>query len=1220
MSFKENTVYKLAASFCKGGISPELPEGILYGYAKLLQMDERVVEKLLSFHDLKELNDIRGEFRRTWVDFYKVCTEFPQLIPLLYVSPEEQKKYDAYYQKVEELEPQQYPGLLIEAALNASALPIADVFSRVADPRKMAELHDKLEERKESGEYAPVVCPDRKVTGEEGSKYVTELARESGTKDDPTAGKKASGRSWTDSEDERDGERGKNESRRPGYWDPESYRSRKIDLGMDPPRRNRKAGVKKEPQSVDALGRLSENDRMLTLALLDVVKGQEQAVMRFVKGCFQSALFNKQTRTDRPQVYFFFFGPPGVGKTLLARTAAETMKRPWQLFDMSEYSSKESNLDLIGVSDFYKSARPGILTEYVKKHPDSVLIFDEIEKAHINVMRLFLQILGQGRLRDICLKEEVSFANTIIIFTSNVGKAIYADRNVKLGSLPENVILDAIKSEKNVDGEMLIPPEICSRIAAGNLILFEHLSVRNLYNLAEQSFHDFCRNMAVLHRCNVTFVRELPLLFLYHYGSDIDARITAEQSGNFLKNEMHELIRQMGMRSDFPRPINAIHFEIEMENVEPEIKQLFESDGRVNFLLMAGEDTAERLPQDKDGYRITRVSDSESAREELKRDYAAVLIDPRYGQKRDSGKILSLTDYDTDGIRFFNGLMDAETGIPVYILDTEGNFTDIDRQGFAQVGAADTLSCAKEDEALLGRRLSELAADLYMQSENLRFTQRGFVLDFRSRQEIERETGSVRIVFYDLRKRMAVDVASRGSLLSQAERPEVRFADVIGAESAKKELRYFVEYLKNPKYFLSKGEKPPKGILLYGPPGTGKTMLAKAMAGESDVTFLQTTAAEFLNSSVGKGEEKMREAFRRAQKYAPAIIFIDEIDTIGKRRTGTGMTESMLNTLLTQMDGFATDRRKPVFVLAATNYGISGEGAAVLDEALLRRFDNKIYISLPNLKERRQYLEQLFGVGAAGSRISESILDNIAERTTGQSLAELQNVAGLAMRSAVRDGVELSDEVLLTALEEYIHGEKKEHTAEYYYSVAIHEAGHAYVAWLSGDKPAYLTVESRGDFGGYMMAGTPDDTPAYTEEMLIGKIRTALAGRVAEEVFFGAEKGANTGAASDLEKATNLAFGMLCRYGLTGDRLVSLNKEEVMHSSLAGEYLEKANEILQREMQNTQQIIKDGRGTIERIAKELVEKNRLTGQEFETIMKQGKSRRAQVNKGKQRAL
>ena len=161
---------------------------------------------------------------------------------------------------------------------------------------------------------------------------------------------------------------------------------------------------------------------MLTLALLDVVKGQEQAVMRFVQGCFQSALFNKQTRTDRPQAYFFFFGPPGVGKTLLARTAAETMKRPWQMFDMSEYSSKESNLDLIGVSDFYKSARPGILTEYVKKHPDSVLIFDEIEKAHINVMRLFLQILGQGRLRDICLKEDVSFANTIIIFTSNVGK------------------------------------------------------------------------------------------------------------------------------------------------------------------------------------------------------------------------------------------------------------------------------------------------------------------------------------------------------------------------------------------------------------------------------------------------------------------------------------------------------------------------------------------------------------------------------------------------------------------------------------------------------------------------------------------------------------------------------------------------------------------------------------------------------------------------------
>ena len=250
--------------------------------------------------------------------------------------------------------------------------------------------------------------------------------------------------------------------------------------------------------------------------------------------------------------------------------------------------------------------------------------------------------------------------------------------------------------------------------------------------------------------------------------------------------------------------------------------------------------------------------------------------------------------------------------------------------------------------------MQDIAYDLYMQKESTGFTSKGWVLDYKTRQELAEDGTKVSIVLYDLKKKRAIDADSRNSVLSDADRPTIKFTDVIGAENAKEELQYYINYLKHPKDFLMDGRKPPKGILLYGPPGTGKTMLARAMAGESDVTFIQTSASEFGSKWVGESEANVRRLFDNAKRYAPAIIFIDEIDAIGRQRTGQDPhTESVLNALLTQMDGFMQNPSKPVFVLAATNYGVSAssDSIAALDEALMRRFDNKIKVDLPNQKE-----------------------------------------------------------------------------------------------------------------------------------------------------------------------------------------------------------------------------------------------------------------------------
>lgn len=975
-----------------------------------------------------------------------------------------------------------------------------------------------------------------------------------------------------------------------------------IGLSEDPSDDDNDEDIEKDRQSFSSF---SERYRLLNKAILDVVKGQEQAVLKFVRGCFQGELFWEREGKNTPVAYFFFFGPPGVGKTLLAETAAGNMSRPSRVFNMSEYSADASYEQLVGFSSTYKNSQKGILTEFVQKNPNAILVFDEIEKAHISVIRLFLQILGSGNLTDAYTQKTVSFSNTIVIFTSNVGKDLYADRSVKLSNLPERVIIDAISSEKNSQGEPVLPPEICSRIAAGNMIIFDHLSVRQLSGMVNANFKKVASLMENEYGCKLSYNPALPMLFLHNRGGAIDARIATNQSENFLKNELFELTRQLDNTEGYD--IRSIHFDIEFDGISDELMRLFENRDKTEVLVLASDKVKRCFKTSDDKYTIYHAKTIDEAKSYLNHDISAVFIDPGFGASKASESILSISDYSTDGNALLRELVRIQSDIPVFILEVDKEFSEVDRRTYVQEGADDTISLLLSDSETFSKEFIQIMEELYMEKENMSFSQKGWVIDFGTKQVISKDEGEADIYFYDLRKTMAIDMESRDSVLKETERPKVRFEDVIGAKSAKEELAYFVDYLKNPKQFLVEGGKPPKGVLLYGPPGTGKTMLAKAMAGECDVTFIQTSAAKFKNPYVGVSEENIRKLFKKARRYAPSIVFIDEIDAIGKKRMGgldSSTTESMLNALLTEMDGFATNSKKPVFVLAATNYGVTGEsdGISALDEALVRRFDNKIYVDLPTEEERKLYIDKIVESKNLAS-VSEQVRNNIAERTTGQSLAIIQNVVDLAFRNAVKEHKSVTDDTLLTALEEYLYGEKKERDADYYRKVAIHEVGHAYVSYLAGDKPSYITIESRGNFGGYMQHSNQEDVPEYTKDELIGRIRTCLAGRAAESVFFGKEKSLNTGASSDLDNATDIAWKIVCSYGMENDQLIVLKKNDVLNSSLAGDYVAKVNEILRTEMMNTVKIIEEGKDKIQLIANMLVKENKLTGKEFEELMK-----------------
>lgn len=360
----------------------------------------------------------------------------------------------------------------------------------------------------------------------------------------------------------------------------------------------------------------------------------------------------------------------------------------------------------------------------------------------------------------------------------------------------------------------------------------------------------------------------------------------------------------------------------------------------------------------------------------------------------------------------------------------------------------------------------------------------------------------------------------------------ITFKDVAGQEGAKQEVQEIVEFLKNPAKYTNLGGKIPKGALLVGPPGTGKTLLAKAVAGEADVPFFSLAGSDFVEMFVGVGASRVRDLFRQAKEKAPSIIFIDEIDAIGRARGGRVATganderESTLNQLLTEMDGFGTN--SGVIIMAATNR------VEILDKALLRagRFDRQIHVDLPDMKERRAIFEVHLKPIKLGGDID---IDFLARQTPGFSGADIANVCNEAALIAARhDHQAVIKQDFLDAVDRIIGGlEKKSKvmTTDEKHAIAIHEAGHASVSWLTryGNPLVKVTIVPRGQALGAAWY-LPEERSITIKEQMLDELCSLLAGRAAEDICTGH---ISTGALSDIERATKLAFSMVAYYGMS---------------------------------------------------------------------------------------
>ena len=442
----------------------------------------------------------------------------------------------------------------------------------------------------------------------------------------------------------------------------------------------------------------------------------------------------------------------------------------------------------------------------------------------------------------------------------------------------------------------------------------------------------------------------------------------------------------------------------------------------------------------------------------------------------------------------------------------------------------------------------------------------------------------------------------------------IKFTDVAGEDEAKELLTEIVDFLHNPAKYKEIGASMPKGALLVGPPGTGKTLLAKAVAGEAEVPFFSISGSEFVEMFVGMGAAKVRDLFKQANEKAPCIVFIDEIDTIGKKRDGSGMgggndeREQTLNQLLTEMDGF--DGSKGVVILAATNRPDS------LDPALLRpgRFDRRIPVELPDLQGR----EEILKVHAKKIKIADSVrFDEIAKAAVGASGAELANIVNEAALRAVRDGRKFATQAdFEESIEVVIAGYQKKNRVlsnKEKLIVSYHEVGHALVAAKQTDSaPVHkITIIPRTSGAlGYTMQVDEQEHFLMTKEELENKIATFTGGRAAEELIF---HSITTGASNDIEQATKIARAMISRYGMSDDfDMVAM--ENVSNQYLGGDASltcsfetqtlldKKVVELVRREHEKATKILTDNIGKLHEIAKYLYEHETITGEEFMKIL------------------
>ena len=908
------------------------------------------------------------------------------------------------------------------------------------------------------------------------------------------------------------------------------------------------------------------------------VEGQDYAC-RAVK----EQLFGISGRANGsgPAALFLFAGPPAVGKTMLAQKIGEALGRPFERFDMSGYSDKEAPISLFGLNESYKAAAPGRFTRYIKEHPVSVILLDEIEKAHVTVRNNILQMLDRGTVYDLYYEKEFSVRDCILIFTSNVGADAYnTGDKYNLSTTPVSTVIKALEDGKDpATGEPYFSRELVSRFASGRVIVFNRLRPEVLHRIAVRQLDELAASYLKEYNISVQFDRDiLADVLIFSQGGDADARSVIRAVKEFFGKNFERIAEEAGSAGCGGR-ICSIRYKTDFSSAAEGAAEVLAEDGTARVFTYGGSIAGSLPAKLKKRAEIVCARGGEDVHFIKKLDPAIALL----GVTSKNG---------AEAKRLFGEL--AAAGVPAYVYTKEG----VPLTYYAENGAVDCFTPRRAIDfgewlagAVRGINMSKAAARLFRSNK---------VITFSASYKYSARTCAAEVTLHGFDTRIAYGGGEQSLFAGRGAIPDVTFDSIIGAEEAKRELLPIIRQLKDYHKYKSAGIRIPRGIILDGPPGCGKTTIAKAVANAARMPFIAVAASEFLSKWVGEGENKLREMFAAARRYAPSTIFIDEIDCIAAdRMSGAGdarHTDGLTNALLAELDGFGTQDAAPVFVIAATNFDTHGENTR-LDRAFLRRFDKKIHISMPTAAERERFILRELAKYDFCS-VSSGMAASMAVRSVGWSLADLDLVIQNAVRHSESGGeFSLTDGVLEEAFSSFNAGDKKVYDESTVRKTAYHEAGHAVAAVLLGMQPSFTTIAARGNYGGYMQYSDEDKFDLSRRECL-NRICVAMAGRASEVCFYG-EDGVTTGAGGDMRSATDMAVRMICSYGMEEDMLFFIEGGKAAEDAAVRR---RVRDMLVEQYGRALQLIRENADKADAVAKALISRESLTGEELTKII------------------
>ncbi|MBH0044877.1 AAA family ATPase [Pseudoalteromonas sp. NZS11_1] len=846
-----------------------------------------------------------------------------------------------------------------------------------------------------------------------------------------------------------------------------------------------------------------KTSQIIQEALSNRIIGQKKAMEGIAQGYLSSCLH----RSEGPRMIYTFAGPSGVGKTYSATRFAELLNDVessgygFNVFNMEHFTHEHDTKKLVGSGNQYTDASLGLLTNLVRINPRQVLLFDEVEKAHPNVIQSLLTILDSGYTEDATSLEEIDFTQSIIIFTTNLGQELFNKNNQH----HQVNVFDVLRTSKNGQTGQSLAPEFVNRLSKGYSALFSGLKVNHFIKAVEKVLiHDTLGMGGITFKWPESFSRfllkslapEITMRQIEHSLPEIQANIL-QKSISHLDEEQSNIFINVNVSDNLAHP-------------------------RQNVFLVLDDDkrVCDAINQSLSNESITLCANKSD-------------IPPLLEKLRPQSLLIDVDSLDAN--RFAELVDEMSSKNPELILFSYQLISDSKKRYSAnheEVREHFSLDAVSVTHALVGmfKRIN-----FYIDTEYslTRMCNQNQMLKYNI--SVEKSSGDIEVTFHDLNTQQLIysNDLRESDFFSQSA-PTDKLSDVIGLERAKNRLNDVIGWLKQPSKLNNFGISVPAGYLFAGPPGTGKTLLARAVAGECDLPFFSVSAAELSASHHGGTTQNIKKLFSTARKYAPAIVFIDEIDAIAAARTAgtSGAAQDAnqtVNALLTEMDGF--DDKCQIFVLAATNH------PEKLDRAITRpgRFDETIYCDLPNKEARTLFFTQY--ASQHNLYWTDAELLNLVALSQRMSPAEIQQVLKEAIQFAVSNDVQLSKEIIEKTMIRVRYGSPSEHlflSGDEKRKTAYHEAGHLVAHHLLFPKQHidFITIEPRNQALGFVATRQPDEYESYSKITIMRKLQMLLAGRVAEKLCTGSADEISTGASNDIEKATQLAMHAVYQGGI----------------------------------------------------------------------------------------